>query len=483
MLPWIWIAFIILSALPWALYFRLGSEDNKSNALVFCLCLTFSLGSISLIMLALGILGISLRFWLISLLYLFIMNLGWIFVWRNKGSIALTNLWPFGYIRRSIWIFCIAIAAAQIMNASYWPFFRDDTLGIYAPFASTIYESQTLIPLEGLTDLYNRYESYPMMIPLTYAYTYLSSNQVQEFLAKTVSTLLALATIPAAYLLGKSSHSKEVGWLSAGLLALTPAFWRWASSGYVDLPMALFTTLSAYYALRLWKKGEIKDAFLTGIHIGLATWVKNAGLVLYPIIFLWCILGFRFGKIRLHHFLFVVITSIVSGSIWYLWTFWQAGIVIPDTAWTEQAQHTVSSLFVFVFQWENYSFVGWLIISGIAIGIRELFNNGIKNPEISILLVWFVPFWLVWWWFVSYDSRFILLFLPVACVLGSHSIKYICGFTEIRFRNFFSAVVLICAAVWAMHGILVSIQFKDEIISDPFKSEIEKTSIVRPYVP
>ena len=480
MLPWIWITVIILSALPWALYFRLGSDDNKSNALTICLSLTFSLGSISLIMLTLGILGVTLRFWLISILYLFIMNLGWIFAWRNKGDIALKNSWPFGFIRRSIWIICFVIAAAQIINASYWPFFREDTLGIYAPFASTIYESQTLITLEGLTDLYNRYESYPMMMPLIYAYTYMSSNQVQEFLAKTVSTLLALATIPAAYLLGKSAHSKEVGWLSAVLLALTPAFWRWASSGYVDLPMALFTTLSAYFALRLWKKGEVNDAFLTGLHIGLATWVKNAGLVLYPIILLWCILGFRFGKIKLLHFLFLVLTSIISGSIWYLWTFWQAGIVIPNTAWTDQAQHTVSSFFVFIFQWKNYSIVGWLVIFGIAIGIKELFNSGLKKPENFILLVWFVPFWLVWWWFVSYDSRFILLILPLACVLGASSIMFIYGFIEIRFRNFFSAVVLICAAIWAIHGVFVSIQFKDEIISDPFKSKIEKISIVRP---
>ena len=146
---------------------------------------------------------------------------------------------------------------------------------------------------------------------------------------------------------------------------------------------------------------------------------------------------FSLGKIKLHHFLFLALTSIVSGSIWYLWTFWQAGIVIPNTAWTDQAQHTVSSFFVFIFQWKNYSIVGWLILFGIAIGIKELFSSGLKKPENFILLVWFVPFWLVWWWFVSYDSRFILLILPLACVLGACSIKYICGFIEIRFRNFF----------------------------------------------
>lgn len=476
-------AFIILAAIPWALYVRSLCHERESNALAICLCLSFSLGGITLLMLCLGILGIPLRLWSITVIYLLLMAAGWNFAWRRRDAIVLRSFWPEGIFKRSIWLICAAIAMAQCFNASYWPFFREDVLGIYAPFASTIFEQQALIPLSGLPDVLYRYESYPMMVPLSYAYAHMSANGIHEYLAKTVVTLLSLACIPAAYLLGSATHSRKVGWLTAALLVMTPAFWRWASSGYVDLPMAYFALMSAYFALKHWQSGHFRDALLAGMHLGMATWVKNAGLVLFPILTLWFFLGIRQGKVKLRHWGILVSAALFSGSIWYVWTFIQAGVIVPKTAWTDEAQHSLSTLMAFIWQWGNYSFVGWLIVLGMVSVLWRSFKNGFNKPGDLLLLIIVIPYWLVWWWFVSYDSRFILLFLPITCIFGAFIIESAASAFQLNHRKAMAAILLMCAAFWATRGVFISIQYKEEILADPIRSHEEKIAIVRPLAP
>ena len=298
MWPWLWLAIVILAALPWALWCGGRRGSGGSSALVICLCLSISLGCLTLLMFGFGVFGISLRLWVINLPYFAAMAIGGRLIWRDRAQLAPLRLWPETWERRSIWLMCAAIAIAQLINASYWPFFRDDAQGIYAPYAVEIYETRALVSLKGKADIASRYDSYPMMMPLAYAYAYMSAGVEQEYLAKTLATLLAIATMPAAYLLGRSAHSESVGWLAAGLLALTPAFWRWASAGYVDLPMAFFYTMVGYFVLRLWRSGRTSDAFLTGLHFGLACWVKNAGLVAAPLLAVWLVLACFRGSVR-----------------------------------------------------------------------------------------------------------------------------------------------------------------------------------------
>lgn len=480
MWPWIWITIVILTGVPWALWFGGRRENCGGSALVCCLSLTFSLGSISLLMLAYGVIGISLDFWLITLPYLVLMSIGGILTWRNREHLVPLKLWPKGWVRRSIWLICIAIAIAQLINSSYWPFYRNDTLGIYSPYATEIYEKRALVSLRDKVDVFNRYDSYPMMLPLTFVYTYMSADGIQEYLAKTVSTLLAVATIPAAFLLGKGSHSEAAGWVSAGLLALTPAFWRWASAGYVDLPMAFFSTMAGYFALHLWQRGRISDAFLTGIHVGLACWMKNAGLVLLPLLAIWVGIAFYSSKLFLRHILVLAFSVLFAGSFWYLWTYWQAGVVVPNTAWTDRAQHSLETLLIFLVQWDSYGFVGWVIMVGLGFGLWKFKARGLADPGNALLLLWFIPFWFVWWWFVSYDPRFLLLLLPAACVVGAHFITLMWSRTKKRHKNIAAFATILCAAIWSLHGVLISVEYKDEILNDPFMSHEEKVAIVRP---
>ena len=428
----------------------------------------------------LSVLNIPIRFANVTLLYLAFMTIGAILAWRGRARYTALRFWPTHWARRIPLLLILALALAQLFNAGFWPFYRDDVLGIYAPYAARIYENGALVSLRDVEDIANRYDSYPMMIPLLYAYTYFSAGWQQEYLAKTLSTMLALMNLLAVYLLGKSTHSSRAGWLSVVLLALTPTFWHWASSGYVDLPMAYFYTMTAYFALRLWRKGRLSDAILAGFHLGLATWAKNAGLVGVPLLFLWLLLGWRRGVLDWRHLPITGLATFVGGLGWYVWTLLHAGLVVPQTAWTEQAQHTLSALLILITQPQSYAFNGWFIMIGLGYTAWRAWQSRFKVPEQLLLLLWVIPFWLVWWWFTSYDPRFVLLFLPAASVFGGILLTDGWQYVPAQLKSPLRVLTLITMLIWGAYGIFISVQFKRELIPDPWMSHEEKEAIVRP---
>lgn len=158
----------------------------------------------------------------------------------------------------------LLVSAAILFNAVYWPFYKQDTLGIYADQAHFMYATGGLIPL-NLT-FYSYYQAYPMLVQLSYTYSYLASGWEDPYLAKLIPTLLSLACLGAVYYLAKTLYDEKSGWLAVLLFALTPLFGRWASSGYTDLPMAFYYTLAALFVWRTWVSGNLVDALLWESH-------------------------------------------------------------------------------------------------------------------------------------------------------------------------------------------------------------------------
>src|SRR5690606_17893970 len=115
----------------------------------------------------------------------------------------------------------VAIAAAILFNGAFFPFSRDDTLGIYKPTALAIWQTGTLVPLIGDESLYR---TYPILVPLNYTFAYMVSGWENEYLAKSIATLLSLGCLPAVYFLGRDIGGRRTGLLAALILALTPSF-------------------------------------------------------------------------------------------------------------------------------------------------------------------------------------------------------------------------------------------------------------------
>ncbi|MEP7292061.1 MAG: glycosyltransferase family 39 protein [Chloroflexota bacterium] len=461
MIAWLLVALTLAAGYGWAA--RLLREQSWLSVL---LGLAISAGGLTLIMLGEGLLGIRLTFVNIALPYFALMLAGW---WRVR--LILPHL-PTRWEKRFALLVLVAISAANLFNGAYLPFYRSDTLGIYQPAASEIYRTGALVPLTGADSLYR---AYPILIPLSYTYAYLAAGWENEYLAKTIATVLSLACIPAAYLLGKRWRGERVGWLAALILTLTPFFSRWASSGYVDLPMAFFYTLAAVFALRLRKTGSATDAALAGALIGLAAWTKNAGLSGIPVLAIWLVgcgiqrkIGWRTAAISL-----IACAAIIAP--WYLRNLAGAGFLIPDTAWTDQAQHTLDSALVFASRPQDFGLPGLLILFGIIVAVRDLRR---KDPITLLLLLWTLPFFAAWWLLVSYDPRFLLLFLPPLCVLASEPLVRLWDWFGATWQPRYRILLLILIILLTAQVVWNAVEYKPAILRNPLMSDDDKHSLV-----
>jgi 4-amino-4-deoxy-L-arabinose transferase-like glycosyltransferase len=117
------------------------------------------------------------------------------------------------------------IVVLILFNAAYWPFGIDDAVTIYATFGKQIAQTGQL-PRGSL------YELYPMLVPLSYAFTHQAAGWIDEHLAALIPAILSVGLIGVAYLLGRELTNRTVGLIAAVLIALTPTT-HWASSGYV----------------------------------------------------------------------------------------------------------------------------------------------------------------------------------------------------------------------------------------------------------
>jgi 4-amino-4-deoxy-L-arabinose transferase-like glycosyltransferase len=477
---WILAGCVVAAGYPWSAWLLSKSRQPCNRWLTMLLTLALSVGVLTLLMFWESLLGIAFNLWAITLPYFALMLPGLFLWWWGRKSAEQQKNIPSPTVenRSAKWIaglILVVVSAAIFFNAVYWPFHRDDTLGIYNRYAKLMYDSGTLVPFAGRDDAF--YQAYPIQIPLAYTYSYLASNWENEYLAKAIAALFSLACLPAAYILGRMLFGSLAGWLSALLLALTPTFARWASTGYVDLPMAFLYTLSAIFAWRLWEGGGWIDAILTGAIIGLAAWTKNAALVGIGFLMLWLLYGWLKKRISLWHVVLALGACAIVAAPWYIRNWIEAQLIMPPTAWTDQAEHSLRTLFLFITQPENFALTGWIILLSIIAAIVELFRRRAKAPTL-MLLIWTLPFFGVWWLLVSYDPRFVLLFLPLLCVLGGAWLAQIWQAVPQKWRPVIYRVATVGVLLWMLYILWISIEFKPEILQNPLMSDEAKHIIV-----
>ena len=329
--------------------------------------------------------------------------------------------------------------------------------------------TRALVPLPGADTLY---EAYPILIPLTYTYAFQLAGWQHEYLARVFPALLSLGCIGAAFLLGDALRGRAAAYAGALVMALTPTFARWASAGYVDLPMAFFYAMMAVFMLRLWRAGRARDALLAGIMLGLAVWTKNAALIGVPLLalaLLWGVISRRYGIDRA---LLALAACALVGAPWYLRNLWGAGLILPDTAWTDQAQPTLANLFIYLTRPEIFGLVGPILLVGvIAAALRP------RDPS-AALLWWIIPFFGAWWLLVSYDPRFLLLFLPLSAALGGVALAD--GFAVLP-RRFQPRLLLTGCALGLMlafYSMWIGVEFKRELLHDPFMDDATRRAVV-----
>lgn len=475
LLPWLLTFVMLAAAYPWAAWGLARAPRRSGLALTLCLTLALSSGALTQLMLWQSALSLPFDLWGIVLPYLLLMLPGWA-LWRRE-RLPLPRLpRPQGALAWTALVVCALVSAAVLFNAVYWPFSREDTLGIYNRFGVWMYHYRTIAPLVSAA---TPYETYPPLVSLTYAYAYLASGWQNEYLARLFPALLSLGCLPAAYALGRALDRPVAGWLGALLLALTPLFGVWASAGYVDLPMAFFHTLSAVFAWRLWQDNAPADALLAGTALGLAAWTKNAALVGVLALCVWLGWGWFRRRIGLRQITLALLPLAFIAAPWYARSLLNAGMLIAPTVWADQAARTLENLLVFVLFPDRFGVTGFLVTAGALASVTALLRRAPDAAAHGLLLLWTAPYFVAWWLFASYDPRFLLLFLPPLTIMAGLWLAHLWVLLPSPWQERAALPLALLAVLLALPVAWNSVEHKNAILRDPLMSHAAKIEQVR----
>jgi 4-amino-4-deoxy-L-arabinose transferase-like glycosyltransferase len=487
MLSAVWMALVLAAAYPLTDGLLRRSPHPVDPWLRLALVPGLSLGILTLLMFWLGLLRTPFTFSNITIPYGIVMGAGGWLWWRSRKMRAIASepadrTRPGAFARLSLiqvilWLIPLLIVAAVIFNAFYWPFYLEDAVGIYADRADFMYRSAGLVPLRDYP-YYGYYQTYPMLIPMSYTYAYFASGWHNEYLAKALSAVLSLSCLPAVMSLGNAVGGRRLGWLALLLLAITPAFGRWASAGYVDLPMACFYTLAAVFCLRVWQRSNTTDAILLGLCIGFAAWTKNAALPGIGLIGLWLFYAVFVKRIPRRDALLSLVVCAGVSAPWYIRNWIEVQMLVPNTIWVDQAQRTLANLIPFLTRLDNFALTGIVVTVGLFMEAVDFLRGGWREGRSTLLFVLTVPYLVVWWAFVSYDPRFLLLLLPILIVLGAKQTLRIWDSLPPRIHHQVRPLALAVIIALALYVAWISVTYKDEILRDPLMSDAAKRAIV-----
>lgn len=437
-------------------------------------------GVLTWLMMVEGMLGIAFQLGSILLPFVVVFIPGTLLWWRDRETRSVENnteLTVSPLLSRLGWAVVVIVGAAVLFNALYWPFYKADAVGIYAEQARFMYYTNGLMPLS--LPNYSYYQAYPMLVQLSYTFTYFAAASENVYLAKLIPTLLGLACLGVVYALGKTLYNPKAGSLAVILLALTPLFGRWASSGYADLPMAFYYALAALFAWRAWQANGWVDALFSGVAIGLGAWTKNAILPGVGLWFLYLLIGLLVKRLTWRSLLVASTAALIVAAPWYVRNLVEAHLLMPATVWSEQAGWTLENLLVFISHPENFAFTGWLIVAAGGIALYRVVRRSRFNSPDILILVFTLPFFGFWWVLASYDRRFLLYFLPLLVVLaGGHGV-ILWQRVPMAIQHLLRWMLALLMVVMTVYIVSISIDYKTDILRDPFMSDAAKHEIVK----
>jgi 4-amino-4-deoxy-L-arabinose transferase-like glycosyltransferase len=257
-----------------------------------------------------------------------------------------------------------------------------------------------------------------------------------------------------------------------------PTFARWASSGYVDLPMAFFYALNAYFTWKYTIQPSPTSVALAGLSIGLAAWTKNAAVFGIGLWLLWLAVLWWQKRISLRLIALSILICFGVCGAWYLRNWLEIGLLVPPTAWVDKAEHNWQTVFVFVTLPQNFALTGWLITLACGAALIAFIRRKLPLHR-RFLLLYTVPFFIIWWWTTSYDPRFILLFLPLLSVLAGDWFYHLSPKPQKRLPLYLLVVVVI-SLLLSLYDTWIAVEYKREILRQPIITDATKHNIVLP---
>lgn len=352
-----------------------------------------------------------------------------------------------GKISKWVWVAKGLIFLVVLGHASYYPFTGDDEISRYAYLARLLLEKGKMAA---------EVRGYPALLPAAYASTFIASSGIHEQAAKMYPVLMSAMTIWATYALALQWFGRIAAAVAGLTLAATPLFINWAPIGYLDITTGLYFVLCAF-ALELWRRRlDTGWAIVTGILAGLALWTKQAGFAMLPIIGIvvitqamrsWKQHEPTIARLTLKHGLLILAVALASCGWWYLrnalYDGW--GGAIPDAGLYHLLIAPRNPLQLIPFL-GNFLDFGWLTAPLYIAGLAYALNNT-RNSTVHRLLLYCVPYTILWWWRFSFDARLLLAVLPFYAILvgatGASAWRHIVAITPYRAHQFIGIIVII----------------------------------------
>jgi 4-amino-4-deoxy-L-arabinose transferase-like glycosyltransferase len=171
-----------------------------------------------------------------------------------------------------VWLAITLLAAGMAFIAALAPEREYDALWYHLNYPRLYLEQGRLV------DLTHDYVSlYPMTWELWFGYGLVFGGQ-------TAATLLHFAclmlTALVVFLTVRRFAPSASPWFAAALFVTVPTVMWEASTAYIDLALALHTSLALYALLRFMEKSELQWLLLAALNLGLAVASKHLGLAL-----------------------------------------------------------------------------------------------------------------------------------------------------------------------------------------------------------
>jgi hypothetical protein len=395
---------------------------------------------------------------------------------RNWTSLTLSKDDPSSSLERLskglILFSCLTIFWESI----YYPFVTQDAITHYAIPAKDIFLTGGMDKFH-VPHLSGQVDAYPLLVPLSYVYTYFAFGEVSEHAAKVIPAIFSLGLIGSTYLLGRCLFNRRIGLFSALILSFSPFFLRWANSGYTDIPCAFFYTYSILYYWLTYRYRSMPYAILTGLMVGFSIWVRNGALLIFISILLFFFIQRIFSKkwgeedIPFRHLAVILSISLVLGGPWYLRTYLLYQYLVPSFIQVPEEgfwiDYGVSIL-------KYFGNIGYHFSAIYVFGLLYGFTRLIRTDRRTLFLFCFIfPYLMVWLLKYSYETRFLLMILPLFVVLGVGSMAEF-------FRKVFDALARKKIAVWLICISLVLphvgyvIHRNKDLFSHPFAGDDEK---------
>jgi asparagine N-glycosylation enzyme membrane subunit Stt3 len=366
--------------------------------------------------------------------------------------------------------------------AMYYPFIGEDEISRYAFFAKRIWIDEALR---------SNTRGYPMLMSLAYALTFFASGAIFDQLAKLTPVLFALMTVLATFALAaRWGGSGRAGWLAAVTLAATPLFVNWAPFGYVDIPAALYLVLSAYAADVWLEKRSWHWAALAGALAGLGLWTKQSGFVALPALGLvfafaiirgWLNTDRRSALQAVGAGLLTLASAFAAGSWWYarnaLYDGLSGAVPGPGSFYVSIARHTWANALPFIGHLPDFGYITGPLYALTLVGLVVHFARRNAPAGCAWLLVWSVPYFILWFFFFSYDTRFLLTVLPFFAALAGIELSRLASAIYHPALRWAVIAVVIVVCVLGAAGRLGGVY---HWMVNPFKTNDQRLSHVKP---